>query len=127
MIKSNVLCNLFHELGYVFTLLTVKNLEIKLNNESFNFNINHFKTNDDCHYFASKTIQYLESVITYLEKPFITLILKQKTISTYAPELKNTLECKLDSTVSKCKIINQIYKNKNLIIKMYFFIFFNRI
>jgi hypothetical protein len=109
VIKSNILCNLFHELGYVFTLLTIKDFEIKFSNESFDFNINCFKTNDDCQYFASKTIQALESVIIHLERPIITLILKQKTISTYVPELKKTLECKLDQTVSKCNMINQIY------------------
>ncbi|XP_025415037.1 codanin-1 [Sipha flava] len=98
VIKSNILCNLFHELGYVFTLLTIKDFEIKFSNESFDFNINCFKTNDDCQYFASKTIQALESVIIHLERPIITLILKQKTISTYVPELKKTLECKLDQT-----------------------------
>lgn len=107
VIKSNVLCNLFHELGYVFTLLTIKDLDVKFSNENFNFNINCFKTNDDCHYFASKTIQDLESVIIHLERPIITLILKQKTISTYVPELKKTLESKLDPTVSIFKMINQ--------------------
>lgn len=101
MINSNILCNLFHELGYLFSLLAVKNLEIKTINDSFNSN-SVFKTTDDCHFFASKTIQHLGSILTYLEKPIINFILKQKTINTYVPEFTKTLESTLNSIVSKC-------------------------
>lgn len=101
IIDSNVLCNLFHELSYVFTLLTVKNPEKTFNNNSFNSNAVYFKSSDDCHYFASKTIQHLVSILTYLERPIINLILKQKVINVYVPEFIKTLESKLISTVSK--------------------------
>lgn len=104
MINSNILCNLFHELGYVFTLLAVKNLEIKSEDDNFNSNTVYFKTTDDCHYFAAKTVQHLISILTYLEKPIINFILKQKTIVTHVPELTKTLESKLDPIVSKCII-----------------------
>ncbi|XP_025191924.1 codanin-1 isoform X1 [Melanaphis sacchari] len=97
MINSNILCNLFHELGYVFTLLTVKNHEIKSNNDSFSSNNMYFKSSDDCHYFAAKTIEQLVSILIYLEKPIINLILKQKVINTYAPELAKTYENKFNS------------------------------
>jgi len=110
MINSNILCNLFHELGYVFTLLTVKNHEIKSNNDSFSSNNTYFKSSDDCHYFASRTIEQLVSVLTYLEKPIINLILKQKVINTYAPELAKTFENKFNSLVSK--YTQQYYANK---------------
>lgn len=101
MISSNILCNLFHELGYVFTLLTVKNHEIKSNKDSFNSNNPYFKSSDDCHYFASKTIEQLVSTLAYLEKPIINLLLKQKVINIYVPELAKTFESKLNSSVSK--------------------------
>lgn len=104
IINSNILCNLFHELGYVFTLLTIENLEMKSINDSFNSNNVYFKTADDCHYFASITIQHLVSILTYLEKPIINYIIKHKTINTYVPELTKTLEFKLNSIVSKCII-----------------------
>lgn len=100
MINSNILCNLFHELGYVFTLLSVKNHEIKFN-DSFSSNNTYFKSSDDCHYFASKTIEQLVPVLNYLEKPIINLILKQKVINTYVPELAKTFESKLNTSVSK--------------------------
>jgi len=101
IINSNILCNLFHELGYVFTLLTVKTLEKKSKVDSFNASTIYFKVSDDCHYFACKTIEHLTSILLYMEKPIINLILKQKTINTYVPELSKTIECKLTSTVSK--------------------------
>lgn len=101
IIDSNILCNLFHELSYVFTLLTVKNPEKTFNNNSFNSNANYFKSSDDCHYFASKTIQHLVSILAYLERPIINLILKQRIINVYIPEFIKTLESKLVSTVSK--------------------------
>lgn len=101
IINSNVLCNLFHELGYIFTLLTVKNLEIKSNNDSLNSNTLYFKSSDDCHYFASKTIQHLVQILKYLEKPIINLILKQKILNIYVPELSKTLECNLNPIVRK--------------------------
>lgn len=110
MINSNILCNLFHELGYVFTLLTVKNHEIKSNNDNFSSNNIYFKSSDDCHYFASKTIEQLVSILTYLEKPIINLILKQKVINAYAPELAKTFENKFNSLVSK--YTQQYYVNK---------------
>lgn len=95
-----MLCNLFHELGYIFTLLTVKNFDVKSNNDSFNSNTIYFKSPDDCQYFASKTIKNLVSVLSYLEKPIINLILKQKIINKYVPELTSNLEHKCNSTVS---------------------------
>lgn len=98
MINSNILCNLFHELGYVFTLLAVKDHEIKFNNDSFSSNNTYFKSSDDCHYFASKTIEQLVSILSYLEKPIINLILKQKVINTYVPELAKTFESKLNTS-----------------------------
>jgi len=111
MINSNILCNLFHELGYVFTLLSVKNHEIKFNNDSFSSNNTYFKSPDDCHYFASKTIEQLVSILCYLEKPIINLILKQKVINTYVPELAKTFESKFNTSVSKYiyYYINNIY------------------
>lgn len=101
IINSNILCNLFHELGYVFTLLAVKSHEIKSQSDSFSSNIMYFKSSDDCHYFASKTIEQLVSILTYFEKPIINLILKQKVINVYVPELAKTFESKLNSSVSK--------------------------
>lgn len=126
IINSNVLCNLFHELGYIFTLLAVKNLETKTNIDCFNSNTIYFKSSDDCHYFASKTIQHLVQILTYLEKPIINLILKQKIINIYTPELSKNLECKSNATVSKYTFNNykkciQILKTNN------FFMFFYRI
>jgi hypothetical protein len=70
----------------------------------------YFKSSDDCHYFASKTIEQLVSVLTYLEKPIINLILKQKVINTYAPELAKTFENKFNSLVSI--YTQQYYANK---------------
>jgi len=96
IINSNILCNLFHELGYVFTLLSVKNNEIKFNDSN-----TYFKSSDDCHYFASKTIEQLVPILSYLEKPIINLILKQKVINTYVPELAKTFEIKFNTLVSK--------------------------
>lgn len=100
IMNSNILCNLFHELGYVFTLLTIKNIEKKSINDNFNSSSIYFKSSDDCHYFATKTIQHLALVLIYLEKPIINLILKQKSINTYVPEFTKTLECNLNPTVS---------------------------
>lgn len=116
IINSNILCNLFHELGYLFTLLGVKNNEKKSNNNDINPNTIHFKSSDDCHYFASKTMQDLISVLSYLEKPIINFILKQKTINTYTPEMTKILECKLISNVSKYLI--------SIFLLYYFFYFF---
>lgn len=101
IINSNILCNLFHELGYLFTLLGVKNVEKSLNNSDINTHTIYFKTSDDCHYFASKTLEHLVSILSYLEKPIINLILKEKIINTYIPEFTKILECKLSSMVSK--------------------------
>jgi len=112
IINSNILCNLFHELGYVFTLLTVKTLENKCKENSFDANSIYFKVSDDCHYFASKTIQHLLSILMYMEKPIINLILKQKTINKYVPELSKAIECKLTSTVSK--YVSIYYPNSSL-------------
>lgn len=111
MINSNILCNLFHELGYVFTLLAVKNHEIKLNDDSFSPNNTYFKSSDDCHYFASKTIEQLVSILSYLEKPIINLILKQKVINLYVPELAKTFESKFNTSVSKYIYNNIILMN----------------
>lgn len=102
IIKSNILCNLFHELEYVFTLLAVKSHEKSSNNISSN--AIHFKSSDDCHYFASKTVQYFVSIITYLEKPIVNLIVKQKALNTYVPEFVKALESMSNSIVSKCKV-----------------------
>ncbi|VVC38331.1 Codanin-1, C-terminal domain [Cinara cedri] len=98
IINSNILCNLFHELGYVFTLLSIKKPETKSNNDSFNSNTIYFKSPEDCHYFASKTIQHLSSILIYLEKPIINLILKRKPINLYVPEFAKMLECAYNST-----------------------------
>lgn len=100
IINSNILCNLYHELGYIFTLLTIKT-HGKKSNDTFNANALYFKSPDDCHFFASKTIQHLTSILMYMEKPIINLILKQKTINTYVPELSKSIECNSTSTVSK--------------------------
>lgn len=104
-----MLCNLFHELGYAFTLLSIKDLKIKSNNESFNSNNVNFKSPKDCHYFASKTLQHLLPVLMYLEKPIINLISKHKIINTYVPELARTLECEIKPTVSKY-LLPSLYK-----------------
>lgn len=104
-----MLCNLFHELGYVFTLLSIKDLETKSNNESFNSNNVYFKSSEDCHYFASKTIEHLLPVLMYLEKPIIKIISQHKIINTYVPELARTLKCAFKPTVSKY-LLPSLYK-----------------
>lgn len=117
IINSNILCNLFHELGYIFTLFAVKDSENKCNHDFHNLNTVYFKSSDDCHYFAFKTIQHLLHILMYLEKPIISLISKQKTVSMYLPELTKSLECKFNPTVSniyhhKLIIFNLLTTNK---------------
>lgn len=102
---------MYHELGYVFTLLSIKNVETKFNNDRINSNVIYFKSLEDCHYFASKTIQHLLPILIYLEKPIINLILKQKTINLYVPELAKTFDCQFNSSV-----------NKYLILGLYFYV-----
>lgn len=109
IINCNILCNLFHELGYVFTLLTVKTHQKTFNNDSNNANVVHFKSSDDCHYFASKTIQHLTPILMYMEKPIVNLILQQKIINTYVPELSKNFEYHLTSTVSTFLTIYHSY------------------
>ncbi|XP_050426498.1 codanin-1 isoform X2 [Adelges cooleyi] len=99
VLESNILCNLYHELGFVFTLLSLNNSEKKKSIESFNSNtIIYFKSSDDCQYFASKSIENLLSIITHLEKPIVNIIVKQKAVNMYAPDIAKTVDCNMKVT-----------------------------
>ncbi|XP_050528822.1 codanin-1 [Daktulosphaira vitifoliae] len=100
ILESDLLCNLYHELEFVFTVLTFSNLEKKTSFENLDSStIMYFKSIEDCQYFASKTIQNLSSTISYLEKPLVNVIVKLKVINTYVPELSKILESNLNSTI----------------------------